>query len=54
MMWSLGTVAAVWDAVLSVTGRALQNGSIPAAARRGLEGLAFSSCRGAKSIARRA
>jgi hypothetical protein len=30
MMWSLGTVAGAWDAVFSVTGRALQNGSVPA------------------------
>src|SRR5437899_6374234 len=51
MMWSLGTDAGTWDAVFSVTGGALQNGSIPAAARRGLEGLAFSSCRGGVSIA---
>jgi hypothetical protein len=30
MIWSLGTVAGVVDAVFSVTGRALQNGSVPA------------------------
>src|SRR5882757_2349566 len=46
MMWSLGTVAAVF----SVTGRALQNGSVAAALRRGLEGLAFSSRNAAKSM----
>src|SRR5258708_24680804 len=51
MMWSRGMVGGGWGAVFSVTGGALQNGSIPAAARRGLEGLAFSSCRGGVSIA---
>jgi hypothetical protein len=29
MMWSLGTVAAAWLAVFSVTEEALQNGSVP-------------------------
>src|SRR4051794_17095881 len=49
MMWSSGTVGAV----VSGTGKALQNGSVPAAWRRGLEGLAFSSPNGAKSITSR-
>src|SRR4051812_44553748 len=49
MMWSAGTGV---DAVLSVTEMALQNGSVPAAWRRGLEGLAFSSSRRGVSMSR--
>jgi hypothetical protein len=50
MMWSLGTLAAAWLAVFSVTGEALRNGSVPGASRRGLEGPAFSGPNAAMSM----